>query len=387
MGLTAGDLLSHLVELFDYRVKEVSFVDEGANLIPFLLTKNLTRSDLKKEAFEALLQTKVKNADKVVEVLKRADVPAADQEAVENVFKVLTGLTKNKSLTSKTLGEALAAAELADLTGTASGAEKQIKGAFDFIAEKIAVKMVKMLEVEGDKNKEMHEDDKEPMEGEAEKAKDGDPDKEEKDGDESYANKEAASMEAEEVNKRKGGSKVMKLEDLPITKEGELDIVALKSAKVDGSTITMVKSLWDQNRKLTSTLDSVNEKLNNEVELRVDKHYSIEADAFKSLKFDGLKDVLKKFGTSCPDDYPKLKSLLQVCADSLKPAASRDFEAMGGSMGSESASDPSGFYKVCKAKAVERFKDDSEGVALQKYWKTEEGRKDYAAYDRMVTNR
>lgn len=386
MGLTAGDLLSHLVELFDYRVKEVSFVDEGANLIPFLLTKNLTRSDLKKEAFEALLQTKVKNTGKVIEVLKRAEVSKDDQEAIENVFKVLTGLTKNKALNTKTLGEALAAAELADMTGTGSGAEKQIKGAFDFIAEKVAVKMVKMLEVEGDKNKGMPEDeDGKTMEGEAEKAMDGD--KGEKDGDESEKDKEKASLEAEEVNKRKGGTGTMKLEDLPITKDGELDIVALKSAKVDGSTITMVKSLWDHNRKLTTTLDSVNEKLNNEVELRVDKHYSIEADAYKSLKFDGLKDVLKKFGTTCPDEYPKLKSLLQVCADSLKPAASRDFEAMGGSVGSESPNDPSGFYKACKAKAIGKFKEDSEAVALQKYWKTEEGRKDYAAYDRMVTNR
>lgn len=397
-SFSPGELLSHLVELFDYRVKEVSYVDEGANLLPFLMTKNLkTRGEVKKEAFQALLATEVKNADIVVDILKRAEVKDDDQEAIKNVLKVLTGLTKVKSLSQKTLGDVLAAAELADMTGEASDHHKKVKGAFDYIAEKVAVKISKALDLEEEEKPDMGEanvkpktveeqesskgmDEEKSMHGEEEEEEDGEnkllkPDSEMDEAD-----------EAEKVNKRKGGN-AMDLSKLPLTKEGALDVVALKKAKMDPGTISVVKSLWDQNQKLTSTLDSVNEKLNNEVELRVDKHYETEAEVYKNLKVEGLKDVLKKFGTACPDDYDKLKSLLTVANDALKPAIQQDFTPVGGSRGGVAPSEPNEFYNVCKRKAVEMFKDVSPAIALQKYWQTPEGRKDYGAYDRMVTNK
>ena len=401
MPLTPGDLLSHLVELFDYRVKEVSYVDEGANLLPFLLTKNLKGADVKKEAFQALLATEVKNADKVVDILKRAKVPDEDQDAVTNVLKVLTGLTTMKSLSNKTLGDALAMAELADLTGQANDSQIKVKNAFDFIANKVAIKVTKMLEDEmttDDKKPDMgeanvkaeklfgeEEDQKEDDGEEVDKAADGEvtdtiPDEEDAD-----ANEGKVADEAEEVNKNLGGMN-MDLSKLPLTKDGELDVVALKKAKVDVGTITVVKSLWEQNKTLTSTLDSVNERLNNEVDLRIDKHYAQEAEVYKSLKVEGLKDILKSFGKACPDEYPKLKSLLTVAADAMKPASQRDFSAMGGSKGGTLPSEPVEFYAVCKRKAKEIFSGDSELVALQKYWKTPEGRADYGVYDSMVTN-
>lgn len=405
-SLSPGELLSHLVELFDYRVKEVSYVDEGANLLPFLLTKNLhKRDDVKKEAFEALLRTEVKNAKQVVEVLKRAEVPEDEQEAVQNVFKVLTGLTKVKSLSRKTLGDALAAAELAEITGEADEKQLQIKKAFDFIADKVAVKINKMIDDEMKKEDDPDMGDanvKSPPEGKAEKnfgeEEEGDEekpaekssdlleeeDKELKEGGSDPSEEEAE--EAEDINKRMGGND-MDLSKLPLTKEGTLDIVALKkSKKLDEGTISVVKSLFDQNQSLTKNLDAVNEKLNNEVELRVDKHYELEADVFKSLKVEGLKDILKSFGQACPDDYPKLKSLLAVASDAMKRPEEQAFSPMGGSRGGVTPSEPQQFYNVCKRKAVEIFKDDPAAVAIQKYWKTEEGRKDYGTYDQMVTN-
>ena len=379
MPLTQGDLLSHLVELFDYRVKEVSFVDEGANLLPFLLTKKLKVGDVKKEAFEALLKTKVKNAGRVVEVLKRADVPDEDQEAVQNVLQVLTGLKKTKSLTNKTLGDALAAAELADMTGDPTETQAKVKNAFDFIAEKIAIKMSKMLEDEheSEKKEDGDEDEEETVPDSREKA----------DGDEDEDDEEETSSEAQDINKSRGGKGAMKLDELPLNAKGELDIVALKRAKIDAGTITVFKTLWAQNKSLTSNIDALNDKLKNEVDLRVDKHYSAEADEFVALKFEGLKDVLKNFGTACPDEYPKLKPLLKVATDALKPAAERSFEPMGGSTGGGNPGSPNEFYNVCKAKAVAQSPDVSPVIALQQYWKTEEGRKDYQRYDNLVTNR
>jgi hypothetical protein len=379
------------VELFDYRVGEVSYVDEGANLLPFLTLKNLKRDDVKKEAFQALLKTEVKNTDQVVEILKRAEVKDDDQEAIKNVLKVLTGLTKVKSLSQKTLGDVLAAAELADLTGEPSEHHKKVKGAFDYIAEKVAVKISKALDLE-DGKADMGEANAKPKtveEQEKNKANDDGDDEDEDEKDKTFGSsddKEDDADEAEKVNKRKGGN-AMDLSKLPLTKDGDLDVEVLKKAKMDAGTINVVKSLWEQNRNLTGTLDKVNEKLNNEVELRVDKHYEIEADVFKSLKFEGLKDVLKKFGTACPDEYPKLKSLLTVAADAMKPAANQDFTPVGGARGGVTPSEPTEFYNVCKRKAVEMFKDENPSIALQKYFQTPEGRKDYGTYDRMVTNK
>jgi len=406
-SLSPGELLSHLVELFDYRVKEVSYVDEGANLLPFLLTKNLNkRGNVKKEAFEALLRTEVKNAKQVVDVLKRAEVPEDEQEAVQNVFKVLTGLTKVKSLSKKTLGDALAAAELADLTGEADANQVRVKKAFDFIADKVAFKITKMLEDEDMKTEEdpkmpagnekpkepegqsekLFGKDEEEEDTESEKSSDllEEEDKELKEGGSDPT--EEAAEEAEDINKRMGEND-MDLSKLPLTKDGDLDIVALKkSKKLDEGTISVVKSLYDQNKSLHKNLDAVNEKLNNEVELRVDKHYELEAEVFKSLKVEGLKDILKSFGQSCPDDYPKLKSLLAVASDAMKAPSEQAFSPMGGSRGGVTPSEPQQFYNVCKRKAVEMFKDVPAATAIQRYWKTDEGRKDYGTYDAMVTN-